>query len=549
MMLRITPIRTKLWIAMSLLTLVLMLLASSGLWGLYRYKQLAGEVGRQARRIPLVSQVNSLAMTMRESHVRSNRLRDSGGMIGGSPFDPLFEIESSERQTFESALTIMSSSIDRLKQMLLTGSSSLLVSRSEQLATIETIERALEAIENTNRPMRPIDDTDYEMMLSHLDKLVASTDRLATCLHDGMARFSDAVRIEYRTFIMMAWFSLVTAVALITILLLAFRSYVVKPFRTLLVGASLVERGQYDHEIELGTEDELSDLARAINRMTLHFRKIRANMEAEIRLRTNELMRSEQLASVGFLAAGVAHEINNPLAAVAWSAESLQNQLVSATVVGANDDNGDEPLAEELQTGLARIESEAYRCKGIIEKLLDFSRMGDVTRESHDVRAMIDDIVEMVGKVGQYRCMNISVTGDQRAVACIDPQEIRQVVLNLLTNALESVDGNGQVRIHVTSIHDRVKISVQDNGCGMTDEVKEHLFEPFFTRRRDGTGTGLGLSITWRIVCQHGGSLQAQSDGPGHGSTFNLELPTAAEGACSWTAPDSETESDLLFAA
>lgn len=546
-MLRLTPIRNKLWIAMSLLTLVLMLLASSGLWGLYRYKQLAGEVGRQARRIPLVGQINSLALTMRESHVRSNRLRDSGGMLGGSMLDPLFQIESSERQTFDSALTIMGTSTERLKQLLQTGGSSLLVSRTEQLATIDDIEAMFQAIENSNRPIRPIDDTDYEIMLGHLNQLVASTEMLATCLHEGMARFSDAVRIEYRTLIMLAWFSLVTAVVLITVLSLAFMSYVVKPFRTLLVGASLVERGQYEHKIELGTEDELSDLARAINRMTSHFRLIRSNMEAEIRLRTKELMRSEQLASVGFLAAGVAHEINNPLAAVAWSAESLQNQIVTATIVGADDEGSDEPLAQELQTGLARIESEAYRCKGIIEKLLNFSRMGDVSRDSHDVRAMIDDIVDMVGKVGQYRCMNISVTGDQTAVACIDLQEIRQVMLNLLTNALESVDSEGQVRIHVTSVHDRVKISVQDNGCGMTDEVKEHLFEPFFTRRRDGTGTGLGLSITWRIVCQHGGSLQAESDGPGRGSTFRLELPTAAEGVCSWTAPESESE--LLFAA
>lgn len=526
---------------MSLLTLVLMLLAGSGLWGLYRYKHLAGEVGRQSHRIPLVSGLNSLAHTLLESHVRADRLRDSGGMVVSDVLDPLFKIESSERQTFDNALAIAGSSLHRLKHSLQSESGGVLVDSTQQLEAVESIETILHAIETTNRPMRPIDDTDFKIMQRHLDDLVHATQHMVDRLHLDMSRFSDEVRLGYRTAIIVAWVALATAVGLITVLLLAFRSYVVKPFRTLLVGARLVERGQYEHEIELGTGDELSELARAINGMTKHFRQMYLNMEAEIRSRTRELVRSEQLASVGFLAAGVAHEINNPLAAIAWTSESLSNLVSGATIVGGDDDHAEQPLSEELTEGLSRVESEAYRCKGIIEKLLDFSRLGEVEREQHDVRSMVADIVAMVGKVGKYRCMNIDVTGDTRAEACINPTEIRQVMLNLITNALESVDDQGRVTIDIRSRRDRVVIAVVDDGCGMTDDVKEHLFEPFFTRRRDGTGTGLGLSITWRIVAGHGGSLHAESDGPGSGSTFRLELPVQSESHCAWTSPDCQS--------
>jgi signal transduction histidine kinase len=110
----------------------------------------------------------------------------------------------------------------------------------------------------------------------------------------------------------------------------------------------------------------------------------------------------------------------------------------------------------------------------------------------------------------------------------VNGQQIRQVALNLLTNALESVDQDGAVDIRIRQERDLVVVTVQDDGCGMTDEVLEHLFEPFFTRRRDGKGTGLGLSITHRIVTQHGGKLTAHSEGLGRGSQMRLELPVEA---------------------
>ena len=187
----------------------------------------------------------------------------------------------------------------------------------------------------------------------------------------------------------------------------------------------------------------------------------------------------------------------------------------------------DDELSEALRTNLRRIEDEAYRCKGITEKLLDFSRLSEVRRAETNIGDLVRDVVTMVGKVGKYRCKTLRTHIDEGVTAEVNAQEIRQVVLNLVTNALESVETDGAVDVYATTTREFVSVIVKDDGCGMCKEVLEHLFEPFFTRRRDGTGTGLGLSITYRIVSQHGGSLAATSEGKGCGSTMEMVLPVA----------------------
>jgi signal transduction histidine kinase len=131
----------------------------------------------------------------------------------------------------------------------------------------------------------------------------------------------------------------------------------------------------------------------------------------------------------------------------------------------------------------------------------------------------------MVQHLGRYKAKNLVLAPGDEVVAEVESQELKQVVLNLVTNALDSLDTEGTVRVEVIRIGDSAKIVVRDDGCGMTDEVKKHLFEPFFTRRRGGQGTGLGLSITFRIIEEHHGTITAQSAGPGRGSTFTVALP------------------------
>jgi signal transduction histidine kinase len=155
--------------------------------------------------------------------------------------------------------------------------------------------------------------------------------------------------------------------------------------------------------------------------------------------------------------------------------------------------------------------------------------MGDVRRSTCDLTELVSDVVAMVSTIGQYRCKSLQLVTTTPVYADVNPQQIKQVVLNLLTNALESVDTEGEVKVSVNQAEGGVRLVVQDNGCGMTEEVRQHLFEPFFTRRRDGRGTGLGLSITCRIVNQHGGQITAHSDGPGHGSRLEVLLPVSSD--------------------
>lgn len=265
-----------------------------------------------------------------------------------------------------------------------------------------------------------------------------------------------------------------------------------------------------------------------MNAMISNFQQTRDELDLQVRERTAEVVRSERLASVGFLAAGVAHEINNPMASVAWAAEAIEMRLIElygdATEGDAHEVEGSPEIAI-LKKYARRIQDEAFRCKGITERLLDFSRMGDIEKQQTDLVELIEDIVAMV-RIGKYKQKNIVFNHAAQVIAPVNPQEIKQVMLNLITNALDSLDAGGTVWVDLHGAGEMAEILVTDNGCGMTPEVLKHLYEPFFTRRRDGSGTGLGLSITHRIVVDdHGGRMEATSDGPGSGSRFRVTLP------------------------
>jgi len=232
------------------------------------------------------------------------------------------------------------------------------------------------------------------------------------------------------------------------------------------------------------------------------------------------------MASVGFLAAGVAHEINNPLASIAWSAESLETRIYDIlNPQGEVDERQQLEQIDDMKKYLQRIQEEAFRCKEITSALLDFSRMGDTQKKTANLSEIVQTVIEMVRPLSKYRDRTIEFERDATLQAQVNSQEIKQVVLNLITNALDSINSGGHVQIQLSRRNDQAVLEVSDNGCGMTAEVMQHLFEPFFTRRRDGQGTGLGLSITYQIIQEHGGNITPHSAGPGLGSTFTVSLP------------------------
>jgi signal transduction histidine kinase len=353
----------------------------------------------------------------------------------------------------------------------------------------------------------------------HLDRLAALTAELPSYLQDGLHDLSHEVRTGYRTLIVTTSTAALAAAALLAAIAVLTYRWVFRPLRMLGHGSRRVAAGDFGFRIHLDTRDEMAELAEAFNDMTERFQAIRDDLDRQVQLRTREVIRSEQLASVGFLAAGVAHEINNPLASIAMCAESLESRLEDLA-----------PAAEDAQVVrryLELIQTEAFRCKGITEKLLDFSRLGEVRRQPTAVMQLVADVAEMLRHVGRFAGRTIETEPGPDVLVMVNPQEIKQVVLNLLVNALDSIGEAGRVTVAARRSGGECVLTFTDDGCGMTEEVLEHLFEPFFTRRKAGQGTGLGLSIVHRIVADHGGRIEATSAGPDQGSTFRVTLPLA----------------------
>jgi signal transduction histidine kinase len=366
---------------------------------------------------------------------------------------------------------------------------------------------------------------DNEPLVSQLradvEKLRELTAELPSHLHERFRELSSEVRAQYRWAIALAWSTAALATLLLVAAVQLFRKWIARPLATLVEGSREVAAGKFDHRIRLDSNDEMGELAEAMNAMTARFQEIRDDLDCQVRERTKQVVRSEQLASVGFLAAGVAHEINNPLASIAMCSESLESRLS-----GLLAQIGDSHAAERdvVRSYLEMIQKEAFRCKQITGKLLDFSRMGDSERHHADLRELVADVIEML-RLGKYEDKNVVLREGQPVIAEMCPQEIKQVMLNLITNGLDSVEPGGTVTVSVVQHGAEVQIVVEDDGCGMTEDVIQHLFEPFFTRRRGGQGTGLGLSISYRIVEEHHGQIVAHSAGLDKGSKFTVTLP------------------------
>jgi signal transduction histidine kinase len=385
-----------------------------------------------------------------------------------------------------------------------------------------------------------------------LDQLSSLAHELPTFLAERMASFRDDVRNRYRTWIALTWGSAILAVGLLIGLVVYARVAVIKPFKELLSKARRVGAGDFTVRLSSESKDELAELANAVNLGVESFLNIQRDLNQQVQERSREVIRNEQLASVGFLAAGVAHEINNPLASIAWSAEALESRLhkLLPPELWESEGQSENKDLQTLKNYLKRIQDEAFRCKGITERLLDFSRLNHENKRSQvDMQEVVDDVVSMVRHLGQFRSKKILFQREPANYsAWVSAQEMKQVILNLLTNGLESIDPkrtDGTVSIELSQRESFVVLSVQDNGCGMTEEVQKHLFEPFFTKRLDGRGTGLGLSITSRIIADHGGRIIVINLGLGVGSRFEVLLPREASTASS-SARDNEQSSQSI---
>ncbi len=523
-MLRHYRIRSLIYLGFAVLSLIVISLATVSIVGVCKFRKLTRDIRLRATELPLVAdlshEVNSLRSTLWQCRSRSIQ----PGQLNRMQLEQL-----QLRDRFVQDLRTVAIALDRYRTQLAIPDEGdpRIVDTSDERRLVQLMQHGLDRMYGLINS-RSLDFGNYKILLEledELELLQSRVSSLPSLLNDRMNRFASEARTEYHALIAMATLTGVCGMALLVATVLILNSGILRPLRKLIRSSRIVADGRYDFRIDGGGCSEMVSLADAFNHMTESFRQISENLTQQVEARSREVIRSEQLASVGMLAAGVAHEINNPLASIAWSAEALQSRMEDLQEGQPAESAALAEITPVAMKYLKRIQDEAFRCKKITTGLLDFSRLGDARKSRTDIRQIVISVVEMVQTLGRYGQRKVELDA-QHAVWCtVHPQEIRQVVLNLLTNALDSTGVDGLVRISLTELAGEAVVEVTDNGCGMSAEVMQNLFEPFFTRRRDGQGTGLGLAIAWRIIDEHGGQIHVASDGPGAGSTFQLCLP------------------------
>jgi two-component system NtrC family sensor kinase len=224
----------------------------------------------------------------------------------------------------------------------------------------------------------------------------------------------------------------------------------------------------------------------------------------------HQVTRAEKLASIGRLAAGVAHEINNPLTGVLTFSHLMREKP-----------NMDEQDREDLDL----IIRETTRAADIVRGLLDFARERPVLMERLDLNEVVRRTVRLIANQKKFEKVTIEeLLQEGLPEVRGDMNQLQQVLLNLSLNACTAMPAGGKLSIHTAAVGERVMLKVSDTGCGIKAEHLDHIFEPFFTTQDVGKGTGLGLSVTHGIIEQHGGELEVESH-EGKGTTFTIYLP------------------------
>ncbi|RPJ56333.1 MAG: HAMP domain-containing protein [Acidobacteria bacterium] len=317
---------------------------------------------------------------------------------------------------------------------------------------------------------------------------------------------------------------IVLAVILVGIINLTISYRISRPVRLIAEAMQRLAKGEHPPKIEVRSNDEIGHLAENFNKMSdelaaAHRLLIQSaeTLERKVEERTAELkemqenlIQTEKLAALGKLAAGVAHEINNPLTGILTNSSLMLEDCTE-----------DDPLRPDLQV----IVDETLRCRKIVKGLLDFARQTPPRKQLITVNQVVDDILSLLRNQVGFREINVETRFDPTPCSVMaDQDQIRQVILNIVLNAAEAMAGEGEMTIS-SSIEQQnrvIRIAIHDNGPGIPDEVKSRIFEPFFTTKSNGTG--LGLSIAYGIVERHGGAISIAST-KGQGTTVSVDLP------------------------
>jgi len=309
---------------------------------------------------------------------------------------------------------------------------------------------------------------------------------------------------------------------------------VYRPLGDLKDCAARLADGDLDQQIPVRSGDEFGNLAESFNRVTKALRKSRDELQQwghtlehkvaeatrELQLAQAEAARGEKLASVGLLAAGIAHELNNPLTGVLTFSHLVRKQMPEGS-----------PEAEDLDL----VIRETKRCATIIRRLLDFAREKTPEKKYSNLNALVEQTTQLIGQSAQIADIEIILDLDETLPPVwIDEDLVKQVIMNLLVNAQHAIETGGSITIR-TRVHPRrndgaeesgpmAEITIIDTGCGIPDENLQRIFDPFFTTKSVGKGTGLGLSVSHGTIAAHGGTIEVNST-VGVGTEFRIYLP------------------------
>jgi two-component system NtrC family sensor kinase len=303
---------------------------------------------------------------------------------------------------------------------------------------------------------------------------------------------------------------------------------VTKPVAILVEGMERVGSGDLDYNVRIKTKDEMGLLVKAFNSMTMDLKTARQIMvdwtkalEAEVEKKTEEirmtqgqLIHTEKLASLGRMAAGVAHEINSPLTGIVTFAYLMLKRV---------------PPESQEKEDLEVIIEQADRCSKIIKGLLGFARATAVEKGPADINEVLNRSIEMVSNKADFHNIKFNINMDKRLSPVIaDSSQLQQVFLNMLVNAADAMDGKGTIAISTRKVFEDekpfVEIEFTDTGSGISKENMGKIFEPFFSTKPVGKGTGLGLAVSHGIIQEHKGKIFVKSE-PGHGAGFFVRLP------------------------
>lgn len=263
----------------------------------------------------------------------------------------------------------------------------------------------------------------------------------------------------------------------------------------------------------VSSANQYQKLQETVRQLRLTEVELNARMEAQ-QSAENRLLQAAKLAALGEMAAGIAHELNNPLTTVTGFSELILDEL---------------PADSSYREDLKMVLREARRASDVVRRLLDFSRQGEHVRTRADLNEVVNDVIALTRHLIQTNNVSLVLDLDEKLPwISIDTNQMKQVLLNLIHNALQAMKLGGELRVSTSEVlregRNWVGMFVKDNGVGINPADQARIFQPFFTTKGNSGGTGLGLSVTYGIVTDHGGTIEIESQ-PGKGSTFSVWLP------------------------